>query len=166
MYYDAFVAGSRHLNLWLGGINTVVLISSSFAMSLAVRAAKFDRRGQTSLFLVITLLLGLLFLGIKGVEYHDKFVNHLVPNDQFHFHGFDGQGIRIFFSLYFVVTGLHALHMVVGVIILPIILFQNMKGCYTSEYSTPVKIFGLYWHFIDIVWTFLFPLLYLIGRHA
>ncbi len=165
-YYAAFAAGSRHLNLWLGGTNTIVLLVSSFTMGLAVRTARFGKKDLTSIFLSITLVLGLLFLGIKSIEYHDKFLHHLVPTDTFHFHGFEGPGIRIFYSLYFVLTGIHALHMIVGVIILAIILWQNKKGCYTTEYSTPVTIFGLYWHFIDIVWTFLFPLLYLIGRHA
>lgn len=164
-YHDAFVAGSHHLSIFLGCFNTAVLISSSFTMVLAVHAARMGKKNLTSLYLFLTLVLGFIFLGVKAVEYHDKFINHLVPNDTFHFHGFEGPGIRIFYSLYFALTGLHALHMIIGAAILIVILIQNMKGQFSAEYNSPVDMFGLYWHFVDIVWIFLFPLLYLIGRH-
>ena len=166
MYPQAFIAGSRHLSIFLGCLNTAVLISSSFTMVMAVHAARMGKKNLTSLYLFLTLVLGCVFLGVKAIEYHDKFVSHLVPNDTFHFHGFEGPGIRIFYSLYFALTGLHALHMIIGAVILIIILIQNMRGHYTAEYNNPIDMFGLYWHFVDIVWIFLFPLLYLIGRHS
>ena len=166
MYPQAFAAGSHHLSIFLGCLNTAVLISSSFTMVLGVHAARMGKKNITSLYLFLTLVLGCVFLGVKAIEYTDKFVNHLVPNDTFHFHGFEGPGIRIFYSLYFALTGLHALHMVIGAVILIIILIQNMNGKFSAEYNSPIDMFGLYWHFVDIVWIFLFPLLYLIGRHA
>ena len=166
MYPQAFAAGSHHLSIFLGCLNTAVLISSSFTMVLGVHAARMGKKNLTSLYLFLTLVLGCVFLGVKAIEYHDKFINHLVPNDTFHFHGFEGPGIRIFYSLYFALTGLHALHMVIGAVILIIILIQNMNGKFSAEYNSPIDMFGLYWHFVDIVWIFLFPLLYLIGRHS
>ena len=166
MYPQAFAAGSHHLSIFLGCLNTAVLISSSFTMVLGVHAARMGKKNLTSLYLFLTLVLGCVFLGVKAIEYHDKFINHLVPNDTFHFHGFEGPGIRIFYSLYFALTGLHALHMVIGAVILIIILIQNMNGRFSAEYNSPIDMFGLYWHFVDIVWIFLFPLLYLIGRHS
>ena len=166
MYPLAFAVGSHHLSIFLGCLNTAVLISSSFTMVLGVHAARMGKKNLTSLYLFLTLVLGCVFLGVKAIEYHDKFINHLVPNDTFHFHGFEGPGIRIFYSLYFALTGLHALHMVIGAVILIIILIQNMNGKFSAEYNSPIDMFGLYWHFVDIVWIFLFPLLYLIGRHA
>ena len=166
MYPQAFAAGSHHLSIFLGCLNTAVLISSSFTMVLGVHAARMGKKNITSLYLFLTLVLGCVFLGVKAIEYHDKFINHLVPNDTFHFHGFEGPGIRIFYSLYFALTGLHALHMVIGAVILIIILIQNMNGKFSAEYNSPIDMFGLYWHFVDIVWIFLFPLLYLIGRHT
>ncbi len=166
LYPQAFAAGSHHLSIFLGCLNTAVLISSSFTMVLGVHAARMGKRNLTSLYLFLTLVLGCVFLGVKAIEYTEKFVNHLVPNDTFHFHGFEGPGIRIFYSLYFALTGLHALHMVIGVVILIIILIQNMNGKFSAEYNSPIDMFGLYWHFVDIVWIFLFPLLYLIGRHV
>ncbi len=165
-YPLAFAAGSHHLSIFLGCLNTAVLISSSFTMVMAVHSARIGKKNLTSIFLILTLILGCVFLGVKAIEYHDKFINHIVPNDSFHFHGFEGPGIRIFYSLYFALTGLHALHMIIGVVLLTIILIQNMCGKFSAEYNSPIDMFGLYWHFVDIVWIFLFPLLYLIGRHA
>jgi cytochrome c oxidase subunit 3 len=165
-YPAAFVVGSHHLSIFLGCVNTIVLISSSFTMVMGVHSARIGQKDKTTLYLILTLILGMVFLGIKAIEYTEKFTHHLVPNDQFHFPGFDGPGIRIFYSIYFALTGLHALHMIIGVVILAIIIVFNIKGRYTSEYNSPVDMFGLYWHFVDIVWIFLFPLLYLIGRHG
>ena len=166
MYPAAFAAGSHHLSILLGCINTAVLISSSFTMVMAVHTARLGKKHATTLFLLLTLLLGCVFLGIKAVEYTEKFTHHLVPNNSFHFEGFDGPGIRIFYSIYFALTGLHALHMIIGAVVLVIILIQNIQGRFSAEYNSPIDMFGLYWHFVDVVWIFLFPLLYLLGRHV
>ena len=132
---------------------------------MAVHAAQIGRKQQLVIFLILTLLLGGTFLGIKAVEYHHKFVEHHVPGPAFHFEGPEGRHAQIFFSLYFAMTGMHALHMVVGLGLLAWLLVLALRGRFSPAYNTPVEIVGLYWHFVDIVWIFLFPLLYLIERH-
>ena len=112
------------------------------------------------------MILGGAFLGIKSVEYYHKFVEHHVPGPTFQFEAEHIRHAQIFFSLYFVMTGLHALHMIIGIGIMLVMLYWSWNGTITEEYSSPIEISGLYWHFVDIVWIFLFPLLYLIGRHA
>ena len=162
----AFVAASHELDITLGGINTAVLIGSSLTMVLAVSAAQAGLRKSLVAFLILTILLGSVFLGIKGVEYHEKFVNHHVPGPSFHFEGPEAAHAQLFFSLYFAMTGLHALHMIVGAGLLIWLIAQAAKGRFTPAYNTPVEMIGLYWHFVDIIWIFLFPLLYLIDRHT
>jgi len=163
---QAFAEGSRHLDLTLGTINTVVLLGSSLTMALAVRSAQEGNRNGQMLFLVLTILLGLAFLGIKGVEYAHKFEQHLVPGPQFRLEGPHAQSAQLFFSFYFAMTGVHALHMVIGVGLLAWLLVNAWRGRYTPAYFTPVEVCGLYWHFVDVVWIFLFPTLYLVARHA
>jgi cytochrome c oxidase subunit 3 len=165
-YPAAFAVASRELDVLLGGVNTAVLITSSLTMALAVRAAQLGQRRALMTMLVLTMLLGATFLGIKGVEYYRKFVEHHVPGPAFHFEGEHAREAQIFFSLYFVMTGLHALHMVIGIGVLLVMLVWSWRGIVTAEYYSPIEISGLYWHFVDIVWIFLFPLLYLIGRHV
>jgi cytochrome c oxidase subunit 3 len=166
-YPDAFAAASRSLDITLGTINTVVLITSSLTMALAVHAAQLGQRRALMIFLILTMVLGGIFLGIKSVEYYHKFVEHHVPGAEFHFEEEAlSRHAQIFFSLYFVMTGLHALHMIIGFGIMLVMLYWAWNGTITAEYSSPIEISGLYWHFVDIVWIFLFPLLYLIGRHA
>jgi cytochrome c oxidase subunit 3 len=164
-YAKAFAEASRHLDIALGTFNTVVLIVSSLTMALAVFSAAMGRRKALVLFLLATMALGGVFLGVKAVEYTHKFHDHLVPGPLFRYPGADARQAEIFFSLYFAMTGLHATHMVVGIGILTVLVLQARKGRYGPEYHTPVEVSGLYWHFVDIVWIFLFPLLYLIGRH-
>jgi cytochrome c oxidase subunit III len=163
-YSTTFGEASRELNLVLGATNTTVLITSSLTMALAVHASEVGRRTVLIGCLILTMLLGLVFLGIKGVEYYQKFVEHLVPGPNFRFAA-GGAQAQLFFSLYFALTGLHALHMVVGVSLLTVILIMALRGRFTPEWHTPVEISGLYWHFVDVIWIFLFPLLYLIDRH-
>jgi cytochrome c oxidase subunit 3 len=172
-YYNEFAAGSRSINIWLGAINTVVLICSSLTVAMGVRAAQMGKRKLLVILLILTLVLGLAFLGIKGIEWHDKYKEHHIPG-QF----FDASDIsreypqlhidqsheQIFFSLYFAMTGLHAIHMIIGVGIFLFLTYYSWKGRYGPEYHTPIEIGGLYWHFVDIVWIYLFPLLYLIDR--
>ena len=164
-YPDAWMAASHHLNIPLGGANTIVLIGSSLTMAMAVRAAQLGERRSQMVFLVLTLVLGLAFLGVKVVEYADKFENHLVPGPNFRFDGPYARQAEIYFSVYFAMTGMHALHMIVGAGLLTWLLVQAHRGLFTREYNTPVELVGLYWHFVDIIWIFLFPLLYLVGHH-
>ena len=164
-YPVAFNHGSRHLDVALGTFNTAVLLSSSLTMALAVRSAQIAKPKRIVGFLLATAALGAVFLGVKAYEYHHKWVEHLVPGPYFSFEGPDAEHARLFFSLYFGMTGLHALHMVVGIAILLFLLKPAWEGRYTPESHNMVEGFGLYWHFVDIIWIFLFPLLYLAGRH-
>ena len=168
LYPEAFHLGSHHLNVWLGATNTAVLICSSLTMALAIREAQLGRRKPQVGFLVLTMLLGATFLGIKGIEYHEKWVSHLMPGPSFDAAAFGEEGphVRIFISFYFVMTGLHALHMIIGIGILSWIARRAARGEFTPEHHSALEMGGLYWHFVDVVWIFLFPLLYLIGRHG
>lgn len=163
-YHEAFMAASNRLDILLGGVNTVVLILSSLTMAMAVHSAQVNKRKQLMAFLVVTMLLGSVFLGIKAVEYTHKFHEHLVPGSSFRFEGASTEHTQLFFSFYFALTGFHALHMVIGIGILSVILWMAYKGKFSAEYYNPVDVSGLYWHFVDIVWIFLFPLLYLVGH--
>lgn len=164
-YPQAFASASNHLDIWLGTVNTAVLISSSFTMALAVRSAQLGERKPLMLFLVFTILLGAMFLGIKFTEYYFKFGEHLVPGSAFRYETSLARPAEIFFSFYFVMTGMHAVHMIVGIGLLAALTVMASRGCFSTAYHTPVELVGLYWHFVDIVWIFLFPLLYLLGRH-
>jgi cytochrome c oxidase subunit 3 len=202
-FSTAFGVGSNTLDLILGGGNTVVLILSSLTMAMAVWSAQVGKVGWfgifgkvrwVSIFLIATLVLGTVFLGVKVVEYKQKFDHHLVPG-----RGFDiryrsehptasdnpkeiaaekeelekafakdpdiNAHAQLYFSLYFGMTGLHALHMIVGAGLLLWLIKGSFAGRFTPQYNTPVEVVGLYWHFVDIVWIYLFPLLYLIDRH-
>jgi cytochrome c oxidase subunit III len=170
LYYPAFAAGSSSLSIKWGALNTGVLIASSLTMAMAVWSSQVGKRKLLIMFLVLTLLLGLTFLGVKVIEYHDKYVEHHIPGLNFHFvdevhHLRVDQGqAQMYFSLYFAMTGMHALHMIVGACLLTALIIMSLRGMFTPEWHTPVENIGLYWHFVDIVWIFLFPLLYLIHR--
>jgi len=168
-YPEVFAIASSSLNEIIGAVNTGVLLLSSFTMVMAVRAGQLGQRNMIIFFLVLTLLFGGVFLGVKAYEWNEKFEEHHIPGQAaFHLEGVsqDQQGhAQLFFSLYFAMTGLHALHMVIGVGILSFLILEARKGIYTATYYTPVDVAGLYWHFVDIIWIFLFPLLYLIDRH-
>ena len=164
-YPDAFAAGSRELLIWAGATNTVVLITSSLTMALAVHAAQTGNRRLLVTFLLLTIALGTAFLGIKSFEYYTEWIEHHVPGLNYSFEPAYYTHAQIFFSLYFVMTGLHALHMIIGIGVMLVMLWLSVSGVITPEYHSPIEISGLYWHFVDIVWIFLFPLLYLIGRH-
>jgi cytochrome c oxidase subunit 3 len=175
-YPEAFASASNHLSWQLGAINTGVLIFSSFTMAMAVYSAQIGKRRNQVVCLGLTILLGLTFLGIKAIEYHEKYVDHLIPGKLFPRNPFDAskvhllQGasannVEMFYWIYFAMTGMHAVHMIIGVGLLSVIMYCAARGRYGPEYHAPVEISGLYWHFVDIVWIFLFPLLYLLGRH-
>ncbi len=175
-YPAAFASASNHLDIRLGAINTVVLIVSSFTMAMAVFSTQVGKRRNTIIFLLLTMVLGLTFLGIKAVEYRDKYRDNLIPGQLIPGHQFGPEvakpgdtdphklhlepgatvkNVELFYWIYFAMTGMHALHMIIGI----------CRGRYGPEYHAPVEISGLYWHFVDIVGIFLFPLLYLLGRH-
>jgi cytochrome c oxidase subunit III len=164
-YPVAFHAASHELDVTLGTFNTAVLITSSLTMALAVHASQVSRRGMLVICLLLTMALGTVFLGVKGYEYWHKWHEHLIPGPHFAFDGPDANNAQLFFSLYFAMTGLHALHMVVGLGLLGILTVRSAQGMFNRFYYTPIEITGLYWHFVDLVWIFLFPLLYLLGRH-
>ena len=164
-YAQGFAEGSRHLDITLGTVNTLVLLGSSLTMAMAVHSAQLGRRSRLLIFLALTLALGLVFLGIKGVEYSHKFHEHLVPGPGFRFDSPLAQNVQLFFSFYFAMTGMHALHMIVGAGLLIWLMVDTARGRFSTEYFTPVEVTGLYWHFVDIVWIFLFPTLYLVARH-
>ena len=172
----AWVAASSSIDISLGAINTAVLICSSLTMAMGVHSAALGARKLLVFWLVATLALGSVFLGIKGVEYHQKYVEHHIPGANFDFN-YDraekGEKLipadvatqtSIFFALYFAMTGMHALHMIIGVGILIFLIYRASHGAYPPHHYTMVENFGLYWHFVDIIWIFLFPLLYLVSR--
>lgn len=171
IYPAAFDAGSRALNIRLGAINTAVLLTSSFTMAMAVRSAQTAQRKALMTFIVLTMLLGLVFLGIKGAEYYGEYVDRVIPSIAFAPQGellqrFTAAGIgraELFMCFYFVMTLVHALHMIIGLSLLLVLFVRARRGEFSGEYYAPVEVTGLYWHFVDIIWIFLFPLLYLVG---
>ena len=173
---DAFRDGSKDLELWIGGVNTFVLLTSSLFMAIAVRAAAQGNNRAVVKFLGITIFFGLAFLGLKGVEYTIETHEHLVPGinfttippdeatkppDQQHPRPNEE---RLFMLFYFIMTGFHAVHMIVGVGVLTTLLVMTRRGHFSAEYHNPIEIAGLYWHFVDIVWVFLYPALYLLRQ--
>jgi cytochrome c oxidase subunit 3 len=221
-FYDAFVAGSTSISVSWGFANTLVLLGSSFTMAMAVYAAQKGSRKQQMIWLILTMILGAAFLGVKAKEYYDKYNEcHIpggiigkpfnatgglgcekgniaqemqdraretnenieekgkakgwsaeqiekskveVPSDTFAKQ--TAERTQIFFSFYFAMTGLHAFHMIIGLGLLTWLLLRASRGEFGAQYYTPMELGGLYWHFVDIVWIFLFPLLYLISRHS
>jgi cytochrome c oxidase subunit 3 len=164
-YPAAFREASQHLYWILGGANTAVLLCSSLMMALAVRAAQLGKRSHLIVFLGLTMLLGLAFLGIKGAEYYLEYQEHLVPlrGFGFRFAGADPNKAQLFFHFYFALTGLHALHLIIGIGLVGLMAILSWRKHFSADYNTPVEVVGLFWHFVDIVWVFLYPLLYLIG---
>jgi cytochrome c oxidase subunit 3 len=163
-YPLAWAEGSLELDIRLGAFNTVVLIGSSLTMALAVRSAQTGAQKATVRWLLFTMALGLTFLVVKFFEYREKYLLHHIPGPNFQFEGPEASQVQIFLSLYFGLTGLHALHMVIGFAILAVITWMAHRRRFSPEWHTPVELSGLYWHFVDIVWIFLFPLLYLVDR--
>jgi cytochrome c oxidase subunit 3 len=187
-YYPAFVEASHQLSITLGTANTAVLITSSFTMAMGVWCAETRRKTGLVLCLILTFVLGLVFLGIKYDEYHEKWEKHHIPGLHYSMQSFTNPAsdpevhnnypddkpldpgmarhTELYFSLYFAMTGMHALHMIIGICILGFMIFRARAGAYTTGHVTFVENFGLYWHFVDIIWIFLYPLLYLISRHT
>ena len=185
-YTDAFATASNHLDITLGAVNTGVLILSSFTMAMSVYFTQIGKSRPQVICLILTLALGLTFLGIKAVEYKAKYDDKLIPGHLIPSQPFDPtvahhgdtdphklhivgnatvKQVELFYWIYFAMTGMHALHMVIGAGLLTFLIIFSIKGRFGPEYHSPVEVIGLYWHFVDIVWIFLFPLLYLLGRH-
>ncbi|MFO7303852.1 MAG: cytochrome c oxidase subunit 3 family protein, partial [Acidobacteriota bacterium] len=165
LYPEAWVLGSNHLDVAMGAINTVVLLCSSLTMVLAVRAAQVGSRQGQVINLVLTIVFGLTFLVVKYFEYAEKFEHHLVPGPNFDMTLPQAAQQQLFFSIYFMMTGIHAIHMIIGIGLMLVILWMAWRGRFSPDYYGPLEVSGLYWHFVDVVWIFLFPLLYLLGAH-
>jgi cytochrome c oxidase subunit 3 len=157
-YPEAFASASKELSLFFGTLNTAVLLTSSWSMALAVHAAQAGRRRALLWSLAVTAVLGSMFLVVKGFEYSEDFRRHLLPSLQ---PGFS----KLFFWLYYAMTLVHATHLVIGIGIISVIFWRALKDEFSATYFTPVELAGLYWHFVDLIWVFLYPLLYLIDRH-
>jgi cytochrome c oxidase subunit 3 len=162
LHREAFVAAHRHLDRMLGFINTVVLLTSSYTMAMAVHNARTDRRKRVIVYLLLTLICAGIFLGIKYVEYSHKFHEGLLPGRFYSHKGDTVPGQFMFFSFYFMMTGLHGLHILGGMVVMAWVLRRAVRGDFSHSYYTPVDLTGLYWHLVDLIWIYLFPLLYLI----
>jgi cytochrome c oxidase subunit 3 len=158
---QTFAEASTHLDQVLGSINTFLLLTSSFTVALAVNSIRRGMRKWMVAFLALTILLGLAFLGVKFLEYSHEIEQNLFPGGNFVYPGAHPQNAQLFFSLYFLMTGWHALHMLVGISMVSLVALLGILGRFTAQDHAPVEIVGLFWHFVDIVWLFIFPLLYL-----
>ncbi|HVX95910.1 MAG TPA: cytochrome c oxidase subunit 3 family protein [Polyangia bacterium] len=161
-YHEAFHEASRHLSLLLGTTNTIVLITSSLSVALGFHAIKTGNEKLCAAMLVFTILCAMAFLGIKSVEYADKFREGALPGKWYHFEEITAPGANLYYTVYFLATGLHAFHVIVGMCVLAWVLKGVVKGKYGPRNYVAVELGGLYWHLVDLVWIFLFPLLYLI----
>jgi cytochrome c oxidase subunit III len=161
---EAFAAGSRLTIVTLAGINTAVLLTSSLTMALAVYAARQGARRALVGWLYLTVALGVAFLAIKAVEYRIDYLEHLVPVLDFAYPGPQADQVQLFFYLYFFITGVHALHVLIGIGCIATIAVMASRGAFGPSYFTPVDVTGLYWHLVDIIWLFVFPMLYLVSR--
>lgn len=160
---DMFYNAHRFLNVELGALNTVVLVSSSVTMALAIRSMQLNDRKKTIWFLIITLACAAVFLVVKYFEYSHKFHLGQLPGKYYTFTGVQGSNPHIFFSVYFTMTGLHGIHVLAGMVAISWVLYRTVKNNFSAQYYTPIEMTGLYWHLVDLIWIFLFPLLYLIG---
>ena len=167
MYYpDAFGAGSAGMNIVLGSINTAVLLTSSFTMAMAVHSAEVSNGRLLAILLIVTMVLGCLFLGIKFTEYYQHYQEHKMPGFWFESTRPDAAKYQMFFVFYYFMTALHALHMIVGIGLLLVMLARALAGSFAGGYSTPLAVAGLYWSFVDVIWVFLFAIFYLQGLHT
>jgi cytochrome c oxidase subunit 3 len=162
LHPEAFLQAHRHLDRTLGFINTVVLLSSSYTMVMAVWSAQNERRKRLIVYLLLTIAFAGVFLGIKYIEYSHKFHEGLLPGRFYHHAGDTVPGQFMFFSFYFMMTGLHGLHILGGIVAISWVLRRAIRGDFSHKYYTPVDLVGLYWHLVDVIWIYLFPLLYLI----
>jgi len=163
-YPHAFAEASHHTVVMFGTLNTAILLTSSFTMALAVHAARENNTKWLFRFLLVTIVLALAFLAVKGLEYREDLREHLWPGP--HFRPDLPPQAQIFWVLYWIMTGVHAVHVTVGVGLLSRMAWMTSRRKFSDAYYTPIEISGLYWHFVDIIWIFLYPLLYLIQRYS
>jgi cytochrome c oxidase subunit 3 len=163
-YPDGFAAAARHTQIVIGTANTAILLTSSFAVAWAVSAIAAGERRLVTALLGVAVLLGLVFLGLKALEYWIEYREHLVPGINFAFEGPHVAGAQLFFVFYFIATGLHAIHVLIGIVALATMGWRVERGRLTREYHNALTVTGLYWHFVDAIWVFLFALIYLPGR--
>ena len=168
IYYPGFVAGSHGLEGDFGAAMTFILLASSFTMALSVHAAREGKRAMLVVLLLLTIFLGIAFLGIKFTEYSHKWHDQMVPGLNFNpsveaLRGAPGSAVELFMCFYFFMTGLHALHMIIGIGLLSVMTILAWRGKIQRDNYDRIEVSGLYWHFVDIIWIYLFPLLYLIG---
>jgi cytochrome c oxidase subunit III len=171
-----FSLASTHMAVWLGFLNTVILLGSSLTMAMAVRAAQLRQHRELIIYLGLTMALGAGFLGVKAIEYTEEYHEHLVPGWGFEVHEHDREAFErealdpgryeMFFVLYFFMTGLHAIHLIIGIGLVGIMAYLSYHRWFSGGGATQIEVTGLYWHFIDIVWVFLYPMLYLINVHS
>lgn len=159
-----FAAASRHTDMLMGTLNTAVLLVSSVTMALAVEAATLGRARLASRLLAATMVLGVVFLAVKGYEYRREYVEHLWPGGGFRFDGVHAASAQTFFWLYFVMTGFHALHLAIGIALLGFMAWRLARNAAVAPSAAAIDNAGLYWHFVDIVWIFMYPALYLVSR--
>ena len=165
MYPSAFGHASNHLDIILGAVSTAVLICSSFTMACAVNSAATGAKNALVGFLWVTILFAAAFLVIEMSEWRMLYNEGMMPGFNFTYRDIDPAHVQLFFCMYFAMTGLHASHVTIGIGLLAVMAFRASRGVFTAQYYTPIEISGLYWHFVDLVWIFLFPLYYLIARH-
>lgn len=159
---QVFIQAHHHLDKIMGGVNTVVLLTSSLTAVLAVRSAQLGQRKMVNMYLLATIACAGIFLVVKYFEYSHKIHDGLLPGDYFTYAGLPKRA-HVFFSLYFMMTGLHGFHVVLGMCLMTWILIRNNRGDFSPEFFTPVEMVALYWHLVDLIWIYLFPLLYLVG---
>lgn len=163
IYPEIFKAGATHLDWKLGAVNTVVLLFSSLTMALGIYYNQLRNKNMASIMLIITLVCGFIFLGVKWVEYSHKFHEGLYPGAMFSGETHGVKNLALYFSFYFMMTGLHAIHVVTGMGLIAWVLIRTNRGEFGPDYYTPVEGVGLFWHLVDLVWIYLFPLLYLVS---
>jgi cytochrome c oxidase subunit 3 len=166
LYTEGFYLAGHHTKIVIGTINTAVLLTSSFFMALSVEAAERGDMRRVFLWLMLTASLGAAFLVLKGYEYYGEWQEHLVPGAGFEFDASYRGAAQLFFLLYFILTGIHGLHVTIGIVAVAAMARMARRGAFSRTYYTPVEVTGLYWHFVDIVWIFLYPLIYLVGRNG
>jgi cytochrome c oxidase subunit 3 len=162
LFTEGFEQASRAIETWIGFVNTIVLVTSSFTVAAGLDAATRGNGRRTALLWGVSVALALVFLGFKAVEYSHHFHEGQLPGRFYTFEGVQAPGAPMFFALYFLITGLHGIHVVIGMTVLTVVAVMAWRGKYTATYHTPVELGGLYWHLVDLIWIFVFPLIYLI----